>query len=210
MTTKTITTRDELDALPFGARLLLHPDAKSVLRKVDADGRTVYEWESPRLQGIDPSAHMTVALKAGWLTWTNAPGVRYEFPAELCYPGPAEDEDDRCDHPSLSGVDQTPLEDERKVWRCDGCDALFRGGRELPTVDGHRARVRQLYGGTWRVSCYGYGCDVQVYAGDWRAAVRLAQAHVYDAAPRMLITPDDVAPSPFVELAYRAAFGRPR
>lgn len=30
-----------------------------------------------------------------------------------------------CEHDSADGIDQAPM-DDRKVWRCDECDALFR------------------------------------------------------------------------------------
>jgi len=34
------------------------------------------------------------------------------------------DEPIECDHPSSSGIDQRPLDDPRKVWKCDVCDVL--------------------------------------------------------------------------------------
>lgn len=32
-----------------------------------------------------------------------------------------------CTHESLSGVDQTPLDNAAKVWKCDECDAVMAG-----------------------------------------------------------------------------------
>lgn len=31
-----------------------------------------------------------------------------------------------CTHESATGVDQTDLADEQKVWRCDGCGWMYR------------------------------------------------------------------------------------
>jgi hypothetical protein len=33
--------------------------------------------------------------------------------------------DERCAHDSASGIDQTPLDDPEKVWRCESCGAFF-------------------------------------------------------------------------------------
>jgi rubredoxin len=44
-----------------------------------------------------------------------------------------------CTHESASGVDQTPVTDEAKVWRCDSCGFTYRSLT-------HQAHDR--YGGT--------------------------------------------------------------
>jgi hypothetical protein len=34
--------------------------------------------------------------------------------------------DDHCEHLSATGIDDTPLANPNKVWRCDGCGMLYR------------------------------------------------------------------------------------
>lgn len=42
---------------------------------------------------------------------------------------------DDCDHPSWTGVDQTPLDDPRKIWSCDVCQILQVGDGNGPTEE---------------------------------------------------------------------------
>lgn len=47
-----------------------------------------------------------------------------------------------CEHWSATGVDDTPIEDPDKVWRCDGCGWLYRSAQ----VEGQPPFVRVMRG----------------------------------------------------------------
>lgn len=49
-----------------------------------------------------------------------------------------------CDHPSWTGVDQTPIDDPRKIWSCDVCEVLQVGDGNGPTEEAAALRSAPL------------------------------------------------------------------